>query len=102
MNAQKIVLCGILIENPEEDLAYIVNAFKEEGLEVKYIDRFDTLPGQGGAGGRTDVVMEMTNGIAKAAVHPWHLNGLFRWAEDYFENNREIVPGEKYGLFQTI
>ena len=99
MSGQKIVITGVAINDKEKDIAEIVDSFRKEGMEVQYLDHYDTTAGQGGNGGRTDVVLAMTEGLVKAALHPWHLVGIFRWAEDYFNDSQEIVPVEKHCLF---
>jgi hypothetical protein len=96
---QKIVLADCVC-NGDEDIAKIVNAFKEEGMDIVYIDQFLTMPGQGGEGGRSDLMFAMSpECVLKAAVHSFHLQGLFVWADDYYANCSEIVPHEKRVLF---
>ena len=101
MGWQKIILTGLLIENEKEDIPQIVAAFANQDLNVQYVDRYKTLPGQGGDGGRSDLMFEMDmESISRGALHPWHLNGMFRWAEDYYDSSKDIIPTEKIPLFK--
>jgi len=90
----KIVLCGCLCRNHEEE-KQIVDGFNEEfkSKNFKVLGSYATLPGHGGEGGRSDVVVEMPDDVvSRAATHPWHLSGLFRWYDDYLASSRSIVP----------
>jgi len=93
-------MTGLLVRNDGEKKA-VTDAFEKEGFPVEYVDQYKTLAGQGGEDGRNDVVYDMKGDIMKAAIHQYHLSGLFHWADDYFANNSEIVPEEKYYLFDS-
>ena len=86
----KIVMPGLLMRDKAEE-KIIVDGFAKAGLKIKILGQFRTASGQGGSGGRNDVVAVMYN-PEKGAVHPMHLGGLFRWADDYFDNNKGIIP----------
>lgn len=96
----KVVLTGCLCEN-DEHKKQITDAFKEEfDVDVKVLGAYATLPGHGGEGGRSDVVVEIPDSIIpKAAIHPWHLSGMFRWYDDYLDSSRDIVPLEALKKF---
>jgi len=97
---QKIVLPGLLVDT-EEQKKQLVDAFQEEfGVEIVIEGVFRTLPGLGGPGDRSDVVASIPIDIVpKIAVHPWHLSGLFSWADDYLTNNHSIIPVESKSEF---
>lgn len=96
---QRIVMTGLLVRNKKE-FEEVVDAFKEEGFKPpKLIKTFKTLPGKGGLGGRSDVIFDVADiDVSKLAVHPFHLNGLFSWGDDYLANNREIIPEKVLSL----
>lgn len=91
----KAVICGLLLET-DEHRQQILDAFRKEfGEDIKILGRYHTLPGHGGEGGRSDVVIELPDGIIpKASIHPWHLEGRYRWADDFLDGSRDIVPQE--------
>lgn len=69
-------------------------------MNVAFAGQYKTLPGRGGEGGRSDLVFDLSDKhIGHAAIHPWHLSGLFLWADDYYRDNHEIVPTESKALF---
>jgi hypothetical protein len=95
----KIVLTGLLCES-EADRQYIIDEFAKEKLPVQYVGQYKTLAGQGGEGGRSDVVFELEgSAVMRGAIHPWHLSGLFRWADDYYASDHEIVPEDSKEIF---
>ena len=96
----KIVLCGVLCENGEHK-QQLLDGFKDEfGVDFEILGSYLTLPGHGGEGGRNDVVMEMPDEVVlRAAIHRWHLSGLFRWYDDFLNGSRDIVPEEAYEKF---
>lgn len=96
---QRIVMTGLLVRNKKE-LKQVVDAFKEEGFRSpKLIKTFKTLPGEGGPGGRSDIIFDIADiDVSKLAVHPFHLNGLFSWGDDYLANNRDIIPEKVLSL----
>lgn len=98
---QKIVMTGLLVEG-KAHWKQVEDGFKEMGFgKPKFIGKFRTLPGQGGEGGRSDVVAEVSGKDAmKMATHPFHLTGGFSWAEDYLANNRDIIPAEGLKLLK--
>lgn len=60
----------------------------------KVIGAFKTLPGQGGEGGRSDVVIGFNSkDIGRLAVSPLHLGHEgFRWKDDYLAYNKDLIP----------
>ena len=96
----KVVMPGLLCET-EEHKKQLLDGFKEEfGVDVEILGSYKTLPGHNGEGGRSDVVVEIPDGVVgKAAIHPWHLDGLFRWYDDYLAYNRDIVPEDALEKF---
>lgn len=95
--SQKIVFTGLLVETKKQ-ISELTTAFKEQGFHApKIVHKFRTLPtpGEPGTGGRTDVIATVNDkDVPKLAIHPWHLQGLFSWLEDYVDNNRSIIPPE--------
>ena len=80
----------------EDEVTNFEKWFKEDfDVEVAYLTEFETLPGQGGPGGRNDVLFELIfpEDVQKFAVK--RLSFGIRWWEDYLDNgNDEIVPQE--------
>jgi hypothetical protein len=101
MSKQRIVMTGLLIETKEQ-LKQLKEGFKKLGFgKIKVVGKFRTLPGFGGEGGRSDVVAEVENKhLSKLAVSPMHLGGGFSWLEDYYDNNRSIIPESAMYLFK--
>jgi hypothetical protein len=99
----KIVMTGLLVET-KEHLKQIEDGFKEIGFrKPKLIGKFKTLPGENGAGGRSDVVLAVSDkDVSKLAVHPMHLNGGFSWSEDYVANHRNLIPKTAYKYFDEF
>lgn len=100
---QKIVMYGLLVETKEQ-LKQLEDGFKELGFhKPTLVGTFKTLPGQGGKGGRSDVVVAINNkDIPKLAISRLHLNGGFSWEEDYLANNITIVPSKAYKFFNKF
>ena len=70
-------------------------------MKVSYVGQYETLPGLGGEGGRSDLVFDLADSdVACAGIHPWHLAGVFRWADDYYGDNHTIIPEESKSLFK--
>ena len=90
---QRIVMTGLLVRNKKE-WKQITDEFNKERFDTpKLIKVFKTLPGNGGEGGRSDVIVDVYDvDVCRLAIHPFHLGGLFSWAEDYIVHNRDIVP----------
>lgn len=95
----KIVITGLLVEN-KEHLKQLENGFKKLGFgRPKLVCKFKTLAGEGGEGGRSDVLVEVEDKyVAKMATHPMHLSGGFSWFNDYWDNHKSIIPN-KYRKF---
>lgn len=65
----------------------------ENGFTVKYAEEFETLPGDGGEGGRNDLLFYVASeDIPKFSL--WRLQYGMNWWEDYLDNSGEIVPDE--------
>jgi len=100
----RIVMKGLLVENEEHE-KQLREHFLEFGWgEPKIIKAFKTKPGEGGPGGRSDVLIEVEDeAVMKMAAHPMHINGKFSWDDDYLANNREIIPEEVVmSFFQDV
>jgi len=100
---QKIVMCGLLVEN-KKHLKELEDGFKEMGFhKPKLIGKFKTMPGEGGVGGRSDIVLAVDRkDINKLAISSFHLGGGFSWSDDYIANHRDIIPHEAYKFFDEI
>ena len=99
----KIIMTGLLVET-KEHLKQLENGFKEMGFhKPKLIGKFKTLPGEGGKGGRSDVVLAVNDkDVGKLAVHPMHLSGDFSWSDDYVVNHRSLIPHKAYKFFDEM
>lgn len=99
---QRIVMTGLLIKNKKKDEKEISDFFQKKGYgKIKIVGEFKTLPGEGGEGGRNDVVAEVESKyIGKLAVSQMHLSGGFSWAEDYYANHHSIIPYNACHLFE--
>jgi hypothetical protein len=65
---QLIVFRGLRYSGAK-DLKSVNDYFEKQGWGTcKFVMKFKTLPGRGGAGGRSDVVMELTGNIMKFAT----------------------------------
>lgn len=97
----RIVCTGLLLDTCKQ-VTELKNIFKSEGFTPPILlTKYKTLPGKGGEGGRSDVILEVADkDISRLAVHPWHLNGLFHWYDDYYANNSIIVPAESKKYFE--
>jgi hypothetical protein len=91
--SQHAVFKGLLCDT-EEHKQSLYDGLKEMGFHApKIIATFRTLPGQGGEGGRSEVLVAFhTDDLGKLAVSPMHLSGGFSWDDDYYANNKEIIP----------
>lgn len=100
---QKIVFTGLLLET-KEHIKELEAGFKEMGFhKPKLIGKFKTLAGEGGAGGRSDVVLAVNDkDITKLAVSPMHLQGGFSWEEDYISNHKNLIPYSAYKFFDEL
>lgn len=86
----------------ENEQRNIVNFFAEEKMRVEFVGKYETLPGNGGEGGRSDLVFDMNDeDVSHASIHPWHLTGLFHWADEYLAYNSNIVPNDSKSLFNS-
>jgi len=100
MKKQRLVMFGLLVKT-KEHLKQLQDGFKELDCgKIKVVGQFKTLPGEGGNGGRNDVVLEVENKyIPRLAVSQMHLSGWFSWAEDYYSNHNSIIPANAGNLF---
>jgi len=89
----KAVMYGLICDT-EEHKQQLYDGFKEMGLHApKIYGTFKTLAGEGGEGGRSDVVVGFHPAdIGKLAVHPMHLSGGFSWHDDYWDNHSKLIP----------
>jgi len=96
----RIVCSGLLLKT-KKHLQQLEDGFKKLGFgKPKVVGQYETLKGHGGDGGRSDVVLEVDNKyMGKMAVHSFHLSGGFRWADDYWNYNKDIVPENSHKLF---
>jgi len=99
----KIVLTGLLLDTDEHKKS-LAEGMSEMGFGVpKVIGQFKTLAGQGGDGGRNDVVIEIEDDyVSKYATSAMHLSGGGSWADDYITNNKDIIPPEAMQYFKDI
>lgn len=99
----KIVMTGLLVET-REHLKQLEDGFKEMGFhKPKLIGKFETLAGEGGDGGRSDVVLAVNSkDVGKLAVHPFHLSGGFSWSDDYIANHKSLIPYKAYKYFDEL
>ena len=97
----KIVMYGLLVETKEHE-KQLEEGFEEMGLKKPIlIGSYRTLPGEGGEGGRSDVILLVHNDdVGQLALHPLHLNGGFSWSDDYFANHKGIIPTEMLKHFK--
>lgn len=98
----KIVMYGLLVEN-KKHLKDLEDGFKELGFhKPKFIGKFETLTGENGEGGRSDVVLAVSDKDAgKLAVHPMHFGG-FSWSDDYVANHKSLIPYDAYKYFDEL
>ena len=96
----KIVMYGLLVETTEH-WKQVEEGFKGMGFhKPKLVGKFETLPGDGGEGGRSDVVVEVNDkDVSKLAIHPMHLSGGFSWEDDYLANHRNLIPEDALKYF---
>jgi hypothetical protein len=93
------VCMGLLVDS-EENKKQLKEGFESMGFTApRIIHYFNTLPtpGEPDTGGRSDVIVEFADeDIGRLACHPLHLgpDRLFSWADDYLNNNRDIIPQE--------
>jgi len=97
----KAVMYGLLLET-EDHKKQLKEGIEKMGFKApRVLGQWKTLPGQGGEGGRNDVLVEFDdNDIPRLAVNSLHLCGGFSWHDDYIENNREIIPTEAFELMR--
>jgi hypothetical protein len=89
-----IVLAGLKYSGKQSE-DEINKYFKERGWgKVKFKLKFNTLPGFGGEGGRSDVVFHWTakgSEVGKFSIQRFQIGGI-SWLGDYVNNNRGIIP----------
>ena len=93
--SQIVVFHGLLLpEDQREDFEEFCKT--QLGAEMKYLDEYTTLPGEGGEGGRTDVMVRIKqDAIPSYAVARFqHGDMTGRWWEDVVDNNKAIIPKE--------
>ena len=100
MEKQRIVMYGLMVDTAEHK-KQLVEGFEGLGFGTPVlVGQFKTLPGQGGEGGRNDVIIDVDmKAVNKMAVHPMHLSGGFSWVDDYYANHRELIPTEALKYF---
>lgn len=96
---QFVVWMGVV--HAKDDIGSINKLFSKNGWgRLEYVREFNTLRGQGGAGGRTDVVFRWTGSqeqLAKFSTQRFALGvDAPRWLEDYLKNNADIIPRDVY------
>lgn len=96
---QKIVFTAL--SGAKKDEAVVNKFFAEKKWgKVKYVQEFNTLPGKGGPGGRTDVIFDWSGTpeeLSRFAVQRFGMgSNAPSWIEDYAENNRAIIPDDVY------
>ena len=97
----KAVMMGLDISTPEYR-KQLLDMIKDVGAPhgIKILGDFKTLAGQGGDGGRSDVVVMFdSRDIGRLAVSPMHLSGGFSWIDDYAHNNGDLIPADAKHLF---
>ena len=100
----KAVWMGLILDEVE-DMKDMWRSFKYEGLSMPLIlDKWKTLPTPGVAdsGNRSDILVEFEDvDVPQLAVHRYHLgfgmNPRFAWIDDYYANNKDIIPPEIIG-----
>ena len=96
---QYIVLTGLLMSpSVKQAEAEINKSFAERDWgQVIFFTQFKTLSGQGGEGGRNDVVFSYNpmneQQMGKFSVQRFGIGQKVSWLEDYLDNNRGIIPG---------
>jgi len=92
--AQYIVWTALTYSG-QKDENDINKFFKEQDWgQIKYIFQFKTRGGQGGSGGRSDVIFKwIAKGqqVGKFSVGRFQMGGI-SWLGDYIANNSDIVP----------
>ena len=91
-----IVWTALLYSN--KDITGINEFFAKQGWgQVKYVLQFKTKAGQGGEGGRNDVVFKWAtqndNEVGKFSIERFKWGG-FHWLGDYIANNSGIIPSK--------
>ena len=68
--------------------------FKKEGFgSVKKVMAIKTLAGNGGSGGRSDIVFVLTSpNIMKFGLSPFRFSSGASWGSDYIDNDNDIIP----------
>ncbi len=96
----KAVFPALLIETPEHK-QQLMDGFKKLGFHPpKIFGTFKTLPGKGGEGGRSDVVIGIDNrDVPRFAVSPLRFGQRISWHDDYLVNNRTIIPEQAKSKF---
>ena len=76
----------------EENIEDFEKFFHDEGFSVKYATEFETLAGNGGEGGRKDVLFYVHGkDIQKFTMFRLKFEGM-SWWEDAIDNEGEIFP----------
>ena len=91
---QYIIFTGLIYKGIESEKE--INEFfkKERWGKVKYKNQFKTIAGQGGEGGRNDVLFKLItkkDEIGKFSVGRFRIGGI-SWLGDYVNNNKKIIP----------
>jgi hypothetical protein len=76
----------------EENIKEFEEFFHDEGFRVKYATEFKTLAGNGGEGGRQDVLFYIHDeDVKKFAMYRLKREGM-SWWEDAIDNENKIFP----------
>lgn len=102
LNHKNAVLCvwpgtflgGCNNEATDEDLAEFHNWLDQEfNVTGQYEGEFMTLPGQGGEGGRSDLLFWVSEDDVPRFALPRLYYGI-RWWDDYVNGSRDIIPAD--------
>lgn len=100
MTIQYVVLQGLIFDEKKvSSIKPINNFFKSQKWgKLKYKTQLKTKAGQGGSGGRNDVIFAWSGTqkeMGRFAVQRFGLEHAPRWLEDYIANNMSIIPVKK-------
>ena len=93
---QVCIIHGLVFESKEDIDEFVQFILDKTGTRVQYLEQVKTLPGDGGEGGRNDVLFAVHNDdVAKFAVPRFQLGA--RWIEDTLSkvNYRDPIYPER-------